>query len=103
LDVEVEGRHDEVQKRSQSCSDWTLKQREGTMKSKKEVKAGWIGRLCRGKARKSPKKKSKLVGLDVYAEERHEKVQKGSRSMKKQKIQKISKKFKKAVDIILMW
>lgn len=49
------------------------------------------------------KKKSKLVGLDVYAEERHEKVQKGSRSMKKQKIQKISKKFKKAVDIILMW
>ena len=46
---------------------------------------------------------SKLVGLDVYAEERHEKVQKGSRSMKKQKIQKISKKFKKAVDIILMW
>ena len=82
MDVEVEGRHDEVQKRSQSCSDWTLKQREGTMKSKK---------------------KSKLVGLDVYAEERHEKVQKGSRSMKKQKIQKISKKFKKAVDIILMW
>ena len=78
----MEGRHDEVQKRSQSCSDWTLKQREGTMKSKKEVKAGWIGRLCRGKARK---------------------VQKGSRSMKKQKIQKISKKFKKAVDIILMW
>ena len=29
------------------------------MKSKKEVKAGWIGRLCRGKARKSPKRKSK--------------------------------------------
>ena len=55
----MEGRHDEVQKRSQSCSDWTLKQREGTMKSKKEVKAGWIGRLCRGKARKSPKRKSK--------------------------------------------
>ena len=24
-----------------------------------EVKAGWIGRLCRGKARKSPKRKSK--------------------------------------------
>lgn len=45
----------------------------------------------------------KLVGLDVEAEGRHEKVQKGSRSMKKQKIQKISKKFKKAVDIILMW
>jgi hypothetical protein len=41
--------------------------------------------------------------LDVEAEGRHEKVQKGSRSMKKQKIQKISKKFKKAVDIILMW
>ena len=39
--------------------DWTLKWREGTMKSKKEVKAGWIGRLCRGKARKSPKRKSK--------------------------------------------
>lgn len=49
------------------------------------------------------KKKSKLFGLDVEAEGRHEKVQKGSRSMKKQKIQKISKKFKKAVDIILMW
>jgi hypothetical protein len=31
--------------------------------------------------------------LDVYAEERHEKVQKGSRSMKKQKIQKISKRI----------
>ena len=75
----MEGRHDEVQKRSQSCSDWTLKQREGTMKSKKEVKAGWIGRLCRGKARKSPKRKSK-----------HEKTEN-------------SKKFKKAVDIILMW
>jgi len=59
LDVEAEGRHDEVQKRSQSWLDWTLKQREGTMKSKKEVKAGWIGRLCRGKARKSPKRKSK--------------------------------------------
>ena len=44
MDVEVEGRHDEVQKRSQSWLDWTLKQREGTMKSKKEVKAGWIGR-----------------------------------------------------------
>ena len=52
LDVEAEGRHDEVQK---------------------EVKAGWIGRLCRGKARKSPKRKSK-----------HE----------KQKIQKISKSLK---------
>jgi len=62
LDVEAEGRHDEVQKRSQSWLDWTFN-----------------------------------------AEERHEKVQKGSRSMKKQKIQKISKKFKKAVDIILMW
>ena len=83
--------------------DWTLKWREGTMKSKKEVKAVRIGRWSRGKARWSPKKKSKLVGLDVYAEERHEKVQKGSRSMKKQKIQKNSKKFKKAVDIILMW
>ena len=62
--------------------DWTLKWREGTMKSKKEVKAGWIGRLCRGKARKSPKRKSK-----------HEKTE-NSKNLKK---------FKKAVDIILMW
>ena len=35
MDVEVEGRHDEVQKRSQSCSDWTLKQRNGPKKSKR--------------------------------------------------------------------
>ena len=28
----------------QSKLDWMLKQGEGTMKSKKEVKAGWIGR-----------------------------------------------------------
>ena len=55
----MEGRHDEVQKRSQSCSDWTLKQREGTMKSKK---------------------KPKLVGLDVEAEGRHDEVQKRSQS-----------------------
>lgn len=41
--------------------------------------------------------------MDVEVEGRHDEVQKRSRSMKKQKIQKISKKFKKAVDIILMW
>ena len=32
---------------------------ECTEEVQKEVKAGWIGRLCRGKARKSPKRKSK--------------------------------------------
>ena len=33
LDVEAEGRHDEVQKRSQSWLDWTFMQRKGTKKS----------------------------------------------------------------------
>ena len=60
--------------------DWTLKWREGTMKSKKEVKAVRIGRWSRGKARWSPKKKPKLVGLDVEAEGRHDEVQKRSQS-----------------------
>ena len=59
LDVEAEECTEKVQKERSGVVDWTLKQREGTMKSKKEVKAGWIGRLCRGKARKSPKRKSK--------------------------------------------
>jgi len=75
LDVEVEGRHDEVQKRSQSWLDWTLKQREGTMKSKKEVKAGWIGTFMQEeRQRKSPKRKSK--------HEKSRKVQKISKSLK---------------------
>ena len=44
LDVEAEEWHGEVQKGSQSVVDWTLKRRNGTEKSKKEVKAWWIGR-----------------------------------------------------------
>ena len=44
MDVEADGRHDEVQKESRGLLDWTLKRMEGTMKSKKEAKAGWIGR-----------------------------------------------------------
>ena len=44
LDVEVEERQEEVQKGSQSMEDWTLKRSEERMKSKKEVKAWWIGR-----------------------------------------------------------
>ena len=43
LDVEAEERYDEVQKRSRGLLDWTLKRREGTMKSKKEVEA-WKNR-----------------------------------------------------------
>ena len=39
LDVEAEEWHGEVQKGSQSVVDWTLKRRNGTEKSKKEVKA----------------------------------------------------------------
>ena len=44
LDVEAEWGTDEVQKGSQSLSDWTLKRRKGTRKSKKEAKVWWIGR-----------------------------------------------------------
>ena len=39
LDVRAEGRHEEVQKRSRDKPDWTLEQREGTRKSKREAKA----------------------------------------------------------------
>ena len=126
LDDEVGGRHDEVQKGSCDLSNWTLKRREDTMKSKKEVKAGWIGRWSGGKTRWSPKRKSKQVRLDVEAGGGHDEVQKGSQSwldwtlkqregtMKSKKeveawknrkfkeIQKSWKKLKKAVDIILM-
>ena len=59
MDDEVGGRHDEVQKGSCDLSNWTLKRREDTMKSKR---------------------RSKLVGLDVEAEGRHDEVQKGSQS-----------------------
>lgn len=44
LDVRVAGRHVEVQKGSQGVADWTLKQRKGGLKSKKEAKARRIGR-----------------------------------------------------------
>ena len=44
LDVRDAGRHDEVQKGSQSLEDWTLKLCEGTMKSKMEAEARRIGR-----------------------------------------------------------
>lgn len=44
MDVRDAGRHDEVQKGSQSLEDWTLKLCEGTMKSKREAEAEQIGR-----------------------------------------------------------
>ena len=44
MDVEVAGRYEEVQKGGRSVADWTLKQREGTRKSKKEAEARRIGR-----------------------------------------------------------
>ena len=44
LDVKAVGKHDEVQKGSQRAEDWTLKQWESMMKSKKEVKVRRIGR-----------------------------------------------------------
>ena len=44
LDVEAEEGTEEVQKGSQRVADWTLKRRNGTEKSKKEVKAWRIGR-----------------------------------------------------------
>jgi hypothetical protein len=44
LTVKAVGKHDEVQKGSQRAEDWTLKQWESMMKSKKEVKVRRIGR-----------------------------------------------------------
>ena len=44
LDVEAEEYTEEVQKGRSGVADWTLKRREGTRKSKKEVEAGRIGR-----------------------------------------------------------
>ena len=43
LDIEAEGRHEEVQKGRERETDWTLKQREGTRKSKRDEKAWQIG------------------------------------------------------------
>ena len=39
LDVKVEGRRVEVQKRSQSAANWTLKRWEGVLKSKRGAEA----------------------------------------------------------------
>ena len=36
LDVEAEKRHEKVQKGQASAADWTLKQKDGTRKSKRE-------------------------------------------------------------------
>ena len=44
MDVEVAGRYEEVQKGGRSAENWTLKQREGTRKFKKEAEARRIGR-----------------------------------------------------------
>ncbi len=43
LDVEAELRYAEVQKGRASVADWTLKEREGIRKSKRDEQARWIG------------------------------------------------------------
>ena|GEM_PF-2002204 len=43
LDVEAEERYAEVQKGRASVADWTLKEREGIRKSKRDEQARWIG------------------------------------------------------------
>ena len=43
LDVEVAGRHEEVQKERERVADWTLKRRGGTRKSKRGEKGRRIG------------------------------------------------------------
>ena len=43
LDVEVAGRHEEVQKERERVADWTLKRRGGTRKSKRGEKERRIG------------------------------------------------------------
>ncbi|ACR71490.1 Hypothetical protein EUBELI_00476 [Lachnospira eligens ATCC 27750] len=43
MDFKAVGKHDEVQKGSQSAEDWTLKRWEGTMKSKRYDKSREIG------------------------------------------------------------
>ena len=50
LDIRAEGRHVEVQKRSQDIEDWTLKWREGTRKSKKRSRdvTYWMLELSEG-------------------------------------------------------
>ena len=42
LDVEAELRYAEVQKGRASVADWTLKEREGIRKSKRDEQARWI-------------------------------------------------------------
>ena len=44
LDVEVEERQAKVQKERSCATDWTLKRRKGTQKSKREEAAWRIGR-----------------------------------------------------------
>ena len=58
-------------------ADWTLKRREGTKKSKREEKVWQIGHRSGEKARRSPKGKMLRDRLDIEAERRQEKVQKG--------------------------
>ena len=43
LDVEAELRYAEVQKGGARAADWTLKEREGIRKSKRDEQARWIG------------------------------------------------------------
>jgi hypothetical protein len=43
LDVEAELRYAEVQKGWASVADWTLKEREGIRKSKRDEQERWIG------------------------------------------------------------
>ena len=44
LDVEVAGRQEKVQKEFAEAEDWTLKQREGGRKSKRDLQKWRIGR-----------------------------------------------------------
>ena len=43
LDVEAEEYTEEVQKEQERAVDWTLKEREGIRKSKRDEQARWIG------------------------------------------------------------
>lgn len=67
LDVEAAGRHEEVQKERARATDWTLKRREDTKKSKKSEPEPRIGRQSGGKHGGSPKGVRKSGGLDVEA------------------------------------
>ena len=44
LDVEAAGGMEKVQKGFARVADWTLKQREGEKKSKRDLPERWIGR-----------------------------------------------------------